>query len=173
MSRLKLTDVERVLLANQYEILAYIKNDPHYEKLACTLRDGHEWLYSQDLDHISENLAADKAEHVIKILGIYGDMHASFEKLSNQDGIDAGSLSFPGFDGNNEADLYSFARALQANGKFEKTLGPNPRNSHHPTTEMYERMIEKHRELNKPNFPYSREQIIAILDAQTHPSNKR
>ncbi len=51
MSRLKLTDVERVLLANQYEILAHIKNDPHYEKLASTLRDGHEWLYSQDLDH--------------------------------------------------------------------------------------------------------------------------
>nr|ACN22674.1 hypothetical protein [uncultured bacterium] len=40
MPRLKLTDTERLILANQYEILAALKNDDSYGRIAEELRDG-------------------------------------------------------------------------------------------------------------------------------------
>lgn len=41
MKDLELTDVERVILANQYEILSILKEDDSYGLLAQNLRDGH------------------------------------------------------------------------------------------------------------------------------------
>jgi uncharacterized protein YfbU (UPF0304 family) len=171
--RLKLSDTERLILANQYEILAALKKDESLERLAENLRDGHEWLYSQGFDWFSENLPAEDAEHVLWILGIYGDMKASFEALSDKTGIDPRLLAFPGFDGNNESELLHFAGALRKSERFVETIGPNAKNSHMPTTDTYRRMIAKWRELGEPNYPYSREQIVAILDARIHPDNRK
>ncbi len=173
MSDLKLTDAERLILANQYEILGHIKKDEHYTQMSETLRDGHEWLYQQYFESLSENLPENKAMHVLEILGIYGDLRDSFDKLSDKSEIEESQLNFPGFDGNNEAELLSFSRALRKHGRFETTIGPAAKNSHMPTTEVYARMINAWKGLGEPKYPYTREQIIAILDARIHPSNRK
>ena len=173
MRNLKLTDSERFILANQYDILALLNKDENYSLMAETLRDGHVWLYQEYFDTLSENLSDHKSDHVLSILGIYGDIKCSFDQLVDKSGIKESSLIFPGFDGNNESELLSFAQALRKHNRFSITLGDTAKNSHMPTTEMYERMIQKWDELGKPHFPYSREQIIAILDAQIHPENRK
>jgi uncharacterized protein len=173
MAHLKLTDTERLILANQYEILAHIKKDDHCFLMAKTLREGYEWLYRHYFDVLGENLATDKAEHVLNILSIYKDMKDSFSKLSNKSGISEGLLNFPGFDGNNESELLGFANALQKHASFGSTIGQPAKDSHIPTTDIYERMIRKWEELGKPRFPYSREHIIAILEARIHPDLKK
>ncbi len=128
METMKLTDAERLILANQYEILSILKSDEFLKEISDNLRDGYEWIYSQNL-HISPILSKQNVEHVIRILGIYGDMKASYEKLSDKSGIDESSLTFPGFDGNNEAELLAFAEALRKNHSFEITLGKESLNS--------------------------------------------
>jgi uncharacterized protein YfbU (UPF0304 family) len=173
MAQIKLTDLERIILANQYEILSELKSDSSYEELAENLRDGHEWLYSQYFDYISPVLSESKVEHVLSILGVYGDMRSSFDQLSDKSGIEESQLTFPGFDGNNEAELLSFAGALRKARRFENTLGKHELNSHMPTTETYQRMIEKWRELGSPNYPYGRQAIIEILAARIHPDNRK
>lgn len=170
--RLKLSDTERLILANQYEILATLKKDESLERLAQNLRDGHEWLYSQGFGWFSENLPAEAAEHVIRILGIYGDMKASFDALTDKTGIDEKLLNFPGFDDNNESELLLFTRALRKSDRFIETIGHDAKNSHMPTTATYRRMIAKWRDLGEPNYPYSRDQIAAILDARIHPDSR-
>ena len=173
MARIKLTDTERLILANQYEILAALKDDDSYARLAEQLRDGHEWLYSQSFDWLSSNLSSDKAEHVLAILGIYSDLRDSYNELSDKSGIEPHQVEFPGFDGNNESDLLAFSRALRDSDRFVDTVPERGKNSHSPTTDLYRRIIAKYRELGEPRYPLDKQTILAILDAQIHPDNRK
>jgi uncharacterized protein YfbU (UPF0304 family) len=172
MPRIKLTDAERLILANQYEILSALQKDEDYARMAETLRDGHEWLYRQYFDSLSENLPDDKVTYVLRVLDIFRNMNNSYRELADKSGIDERDLAFRGFDGNNESDLLSFAEALRKDGRFTETIGPTAKNSHMPTTAICERMIDTWRELGEPNYPYTREQIVAIVEARTHPDRK-
>jgi uncharacterized protein YfbU (UPF0304 family) len=172
MPRLKITDTERLILANQYEILATLKEDDSYAHLAEELRDGHEWLYQQHFDYLSPNMREEDSEFVVTILGIYSDLHDSYEQLSDKSGIEPRQVQFPGFDGNNEGELLSFSRALRKSARFIDTLPEHGKNSHMPTREIYGRMIAKWEELGKPRFPLSKEQISELLAARTHPYNR-
>lgn len=171
MANLKLTDVERLLLANQYDILGLLKKEDGYTKMAENLRDGHKWIYEQDATYISDNLPDDDANHVLTILGIYSDLRYSYKQLSDKSGIDEHALIFPGFDGNNEAELRHFAHALSKNGRYIETVGRDARNSHMPTTDMYRRQISEWKNLGSPKYPFSKEQVEKIIDARTHPAN--
>ena len=173
MRDIELTDKERLFLANQYEILAALNNDEHLALMAETLKAGHKWLYDQFFDSLSENLPDSQAQHVLTILGIFGDMQASYDNLTDKSGIDQKTLPFPGFDGNNESELLSFADSLIKHGRFESTLGKSARNSHMPTTDLYRRMIQRWKELGSPNYPYGKETIQEILAARIHPDNRK
>ncbi len=173
MAKIKLTDVERLILANQYEILSKLNDDETYATWAETLRSGQEWLYSQYFDHLSPNLPEREAEHVLTILGIFSDLRDSYSQLSDKTGIDSSQVEFPGFDGNNESELLGFARALRKHDRFADIVGEHAKNSHMPTTEMYERMIERWRELGEPAYPYDKKTIEEILAARIHPSNRK
>lgn len=173
MRDIELTDKERLLLANQYEILATLNDDDNYALMAETLRAGHKWLYDQFFDSISENLPDSQAQHVLRILGVYGDLQASYHDLADKSGIDEKELTFPGFDGNNESELLSFADSLIKHRRFELTLGKTARNSHMPTSDIYGRMIQRWQELGSPNYPYSKKAIQEILAARIHPEHRK
>ncbi|ANQ84338.1 hypothetical protein dqs_1284 [Azoarcus olearius] len=130
-------------------------------------------MYEQHATTISENLPESQVEHVLNILGIYSDLRDSYQSLSDKSGIESHLVTFPGFDGNNEAELLHFAQALSTNGNYSETIGKTARNSHMPTTDMYNRMIDAWEKLGKPRYPLSREQIMNILDARIHPSNRK
>lgn len=167
MANLNLTDAERLILANQYEILSHLTPDPSLSDLARNLRDGHKWLYQDSLQFKPE-LDAATQEHVLQIMDIYHLMNISYQKLADKTGIDAKGLHFPGFDGNNESDEYSFANALARSGRYNELLGDAGKNSHGATTEMYTRMIGAWRKLGEPKFPLTKEHIASILAAQRH-----
>ena len=173
MAKLQLTDIERLLLANQYDILGLLKKDDSYTKMAENLRDGHKWIYEHHATQISDNLPDEEAEHVLTILGIYSDLLDSYRQLSDRSGIDEHAVTFPGFDGNNEAELLHFASALSKNGNYSETIGKDARNSHMPTTDMYRRQIAEWNALGSPAFPFSKEQVLKIVVARTHPSNRK
>lgn len=174
MRNLKLTDNERLMLANQYEIMSMLdKHSSEYNLLMSeTLRAGHKWLYDQFFDSLSENLSDTDAQHVLKILGIYSDLRDSYNKLEDKSEIDEKDLNFPGFDGNNEGEYLSFARNLLKHRRFETTLGKTAINSHMPTTDIYKRMINCWESLGEPYYPYPKDTIIKILAARIHPSKR-
>lgn len=166
MRNLTFTDTERIILANQYEILAALKNDPHFTQLAEALRDGHKWLYEQSFTWVSEVMPDKVAEDVLKTIEIYSAMKDSYRDLADKSGIEERLLEFRGFDGNNEGELLHFARALRVNDRYTETLGTGDLNSHMPMCEMYDRMVAAWDMLGRPEYPYSRETIIAILEAR-------
>ena len=173
MRDIELTDKERLFLANQYEILAALNDDEHYALMAETLKAGHKWLYDQFFDSLSEDLPDSQAQYVLTILGIFGDLQATYDNLTDKSDIDEKVLPFPGFDGNNESELLSFADSLIKHGRFESTLGKSARNSHMPTSDIYRRMIQRWNELGSPNYPYSKAVIQQILAARIHPDHRK
>lgn len=160
-----LTDTERLILANQYEILSKLDQNEsdHFANLSRNLRDGYKWLYDQAFERVSPVLDSDSTALVLKILGIYGDMKSSYENLADKSGVDAHLVEWPGFDGNNEAELLGFTDALIAAGRFTNTLGEHAKNSHCPTIATYRRMIARWEQLGSPHYPYAKEQIQEIL----------
>ena len=172
MRDIELTNKDRLFLANQYEILAALNDDKHYALMAETIKAGHKWLYNQFFDSLSENLPDSQALYVLRILGIFGDLKSSYDNLPDKTGIDEQTLTFSGFDGNNECELLSFADSLIKHGRFEMTLGKCARNSHMPTAGIYGRMIQRWEELGSPSYPYSKETIQEILAARIHPDNR-
>jgi uncharacterized protein YfbU (UPF0304 family) len=169
MAGLALTDVERLLLANQYEILGLLKKDDDYSRMAENLRDGHKWLYEQQATQISENLLDADVDHVLSILAIYSDLRDSYNQLPDKLEVDEHLVEFPGFDGNSESELLHFSRALSEHGNYSETIGKDARNSHMPTTDMYRRMIAEWMRLGEPRYPLSKDQILNIVQARVHP----
>lgn len=165
---MELTDAERLILSNQYQLLAKLEDDDHYALMAETLRDGHKWLYKQYFEHLQPPMDDDKATFVLDVLDIYRAMKHSYRDLKDKSGIDADDVEFPGFDGNNEAELLNFADALLKHRRFQDTLRKHGNNSHMPTVEIYRRMIQCWKDMGKPNYPYSKEQIQQLLDARKY-----
>jgi uncharacterized protein YfbU (UPF0304 family) len=165
---MELTDAERLILSNQYQLLAKLEDDDHYALMAETLRNGHKWLYEEYFQHLQPDLDDDKAEFVVDILDIYSAMRSSYRDLEDQSGVDADDVKFPGFDGNNEAELLVFADALLKHRRFEDTLRKHGNNSHMPTVDGYRRMIQTWEDMGRPTYPYSKEQIQELLEARKY-----
>lgn len=166
-----ITDKERLILANQYEILSKLdKNEgDYYARLAGNLRQGHAWLYNQAFDHLAPVLADEQASLVTTILGIYADMKNSYRDIKEEtEGIDESRLEFPGFDGNNESELLGFTGALLEDGRYVHLLGKTALNSHCAMEDTYSRMIGRWHELGEPRYPLSKEHIQSLLSANRY-----
>lgn len=163
---MELTDAERLILSNQYEILAKLDDNEEYAKMAETLRCGYKWLYEEYFDHIWPNLDDDKATLVVDTLDIYGFIKHSYRDLTDRTGIDQSDVEFPGFDGNNEANFRGFAQALLEHRRFEDTLGKQAKNSGFPMVDGYVRMVRTWNEMGRPVYPLSKDQIQELLDAK-------
>lgn len=166
-----LNDKERFTLAMQFEILDVLKPNNGYGDYAQSLQNGHKWLYDDIFTVMCENLPDEKARYVLDVLSLYSDMKYSFEHMDNKAGIEECEVRFPGFDGNNETDLLSFAEDLLKYHHYESVLQDRDLNSHSQTTEIYQRMLTKWRELGSPRAPLPKETIQDILAARRHPGN--
>ncbi|SDG83498.1 MULTISPECIES: YfbU family protein [unclassified Duganella] len=164
------TDAERVILANQYDILGRLdeSNRKDYERTAAALRDGHSYIYDQVFDWVSPVLAQEKQEFVLAVLNLYSNLNNSVRHYGPDAGIAKEDLAWPGFDGNNESDLYSFSCALAKSGRYPELLGEEGINSHSHTLDIYKRMLKRSIEVNA-HYPLNVDQAMQILDARRYP----
>lgn len=161
---LKLTDSERLILANQYKILALLEEDSSYQDLSDQLLDGHSWLYSDALDRqLSAPLSEEAQNYVVNVLAIYDTLHFSYRDLKDKSGIDPHKVEFPGFDGNNESKLMHFTNALRKSNRFVELIPEHGKNSHGTTSARYQRLLENHEKMGKPHYPLSKVQILELL----------
>jgi hypothetical protein len=166
-----LTKKDRVVLINQYRILALLKPDDasHYEELIEILDHGYEIFYSVLDQWISDDMPNDEGRLVLDILGLYRCIENYKRKTKNKKVISHRYGYFHGFDGNNETAFMSFSRFLIIKqGKFseqEPYLRENDScNSHSPKLDKYMRMIAKWKEADQ-EYDLSEEQILEILEA--------
>lgn len=168
MSNLEnLTDTERLILANQYEILSKFEDSDYgveyYKKLSNNLRLGYKWLYQDHFQCLSDVLEDNDTELVVKTLSLYRTLKNNYEDLDDKSVIDEIKITFKGFDGNNERRLMSFTQALKEDDRFTDIIDNGLMNSHSPKKNQYQKMLNKWKELGEKE-KLTPEEMISIVE---------
>jgi uncharacterized protein YfbU (UPF0304 family) len=167
-----LSKTERLILTNQYRILEKLfpSESESYSQFQKILENGYQLHYCEIFQNINEEpMPREQSREVLDILNMYQEMNNCYDRLDDKSGIDPQDLKFPGFDGNNETELLSYARYyVEDLGRYSR-LGITYFNSHHPTIEMYRRMLEEYR---KATIAVQKDDVIRILAAGIHPDNR-
>ncbi|WHQ74633.1 YfbU family protein [Pantoea sp. Lij88] len=183
---MKYTQAEKLqilLLCDIHEALGIEHSyDPELIREAVTTDNlwSLEWEYS-NLSTQEDNPA--EVKHVCDVLDMYNMLKFTYDHLSSNDQTKLAeevphfspehSLTFPGFDGNNEGRLMGVARILNRMGRFNTQ--EITKNSHHPTYETSERMLGVYLP-ERSNFHHQRgityEALKDTLLARIHPSNR-
>jgi uncharacterized protein YfbU (UPF0304 family) len=168
---MKLSKKDRIILINQYRILAALSKgeESHYLELIQILGDGYEVFYSMVDEWVSADMPEEEGRFVLNVLELYRAIEDVKRSTRDSRLVDHSFSIFPGFDGNNESKYLGFCRFLiETQGKFqeqEQYLSRNDgMNSHTPMIKKYRRMIEAAGDLNVVRR-LSPEKLLAILDA--------
>ena len=177
---------DRLILANQYEILARLSTDEYevkqYENMRDILYKGYVWGYDLVSEGLYNEMSEVECRFVLDVLDMYGNLYFSWERSDEaKKSIQETLVLFKGFDLNDtqESKYYSFYRFLVEdlnrfnefkdwldNGKIDGF------NSHGfgPSMEKLERMVQKSKELNKirlerHDLHFTKDEIEEILNA--------
>lgn len=120
---------------------------------------------------------------VANVLDLFTRLERSYESLSapekaeleDQSPIHGKDVSFKGFDGNGgDRNGYSTTETfVNQMGRWSNFKGRSF-NSHMPSSEIYDRMLNAYDSLNKNNTPweFSVDEMAHILNAAIHPDNR-
>ncbi|MDQ8952182.1 YfbU family protein [Acinetobacter rudis] len=162
-----LTDTERLILANQYEILSKLSDSQYekddYKQLSDNFRHGYKWLYKEHFQVVSDVLDDADTSLVVETLSLYRTLKNNYDDLTDKAGIDEHKITFLGFDGNNERRLMNFTKALKENNRFTEIIEKGLMNSHSPMRQKYQKMLNKWKELDKKET-LTLEELIFITD---------
>lgn len=129
-------------------------------------------------NHFRQSETPAEVKYVMDVLDLWELLEASIEDLSDEDrsqlDLSAGAATFPGFDGNTEYELSSIAHVLTDELNKWPNFKDRIHNSHMPTTDLYQRMLEEKDQqvdVYQPGL-LSLDQIQAILRARIHPSRR-
>jgi uncharacterized protein YfbU (UPF0304 family) len=86
----KLTKVERWILANQYKILEQVDPDnvEHYQTMQELLEKGYETEYRWKTQHIYDDddvVTEEKGHYVINVLAMYDALQQSYQRLADKE----------------------------------------------------------------------------------------
>jgi uncharacterized protein len=170
---MKLNKKDRLLLINQYRILAALdKNEEsYYLELIEILQHGYSIFYSKIDEWVSDDLSEEKCKFVLEILDLYRAIE-DVKRLTKDNQLTSHTYGiFRGFDGNNESEYLGFCRFLvERQGKFQEQkqyLQKNDgMNSHMPMVSKYERMLRVKKTLVLPDsWRLTLDQALQVLNA--------
>ena len=143
-----LSKVERLTLANQFQLLSEQDNE-YYDKKRCLqfvtiLMDGYELLYDDIFSGMDEEVSSEQCRFVLDVLSMYRIISNSFHRLSKTT-LTEEDIAFAGFDGNEETKEYSFLKFFINDYDRFRELKKNKymeENSHSRMVPRYIRQLE-------------------------------
>lgn len=149
MSYTQAEKIQILLLCDIHEALG-IKNSYDASLIKEAVETDNIWAINWEYHSLSTGEDnPDEVRHVCAVLDMYDMLQFTYDNLSPAQQAQlandvphfnpAHSLTFPGFDGNNEGRLMSVARMLTKMGRFNTQQ--ITKNSHHPTYDTSERML--------------------------------
>ncbi|SRR6266540_352616 len=163
-----LSKSERLILANQYKILESLEpSERDYAKAIEALENGYELAIDDLFSSIFEGLSSEQCRFVIKSMAMYDALQRSYKSLADKKSIEARKVKFPGFDGNNETELMSYAQfVVEREERFTYLeTGDDGFNSHTEMSERYRAMLAVWHSIEEP-YDLSSDQMARILDAR-------
>ena len=170
---MKLQKKDRLLLINQYKILAALDKgeESHYLELIEILERGYSIFYSMIDERVSEDMPEETGRFVLEVLDLYRAIEDVKRSSKDSQLIGHTYSVFRGFDGNQESDYLGFCRFLiEKQGKFQEQkqyLQKNDgMNSHTQMVEKYRRMLEAKKAITAPDSGrLTVEQALKVLGA--------
>lgn len=150
---------ERLILANQYEILSKISEDKsdasYFENLAEIFRSGYTRNYEEAFRGFEENeLSQEDCKFVVDVLNLYRELYKTWEELEEvHEILEEDDVLFQGFDGNEEDQYYAYCKFLVEDqglwGELKDLMkeGKINLNSHWPMRNKYENYLLKLKEI--------------------------
>jgi len=141
---MELSEKDRLILSNQYEILEKLDPDQaeRYQRLREILQRGYSAEYGEMIS-LSDPLSTEECKEVSSIIEMHRQLQRCNEVLDPSSRVDPKSLKFDGFDGNEETAYYLYATFLVETLKRWSEFASIELNSHHETLDGYRRMLEQ------------------------------
>lgn len=144
-------DVQRLMLANQFRILAKLdgeEEDGYNNKKAEILEKGYEWHYSDIFEDISGPLPKEVSDETMDILEMFRHLGAYIEQLPEDQRatLDLRRLSFDGFDQNNDRHYNYMRFIVEKDGRYEDHKGTNFNSHTSSSIGKYRRMLNIYNE---------------------------
>lgn len=164
---MKLTRVERWILANQYRILQELSEQPTklYDQVIQILEQGYEDEYDFAAQYLrDETLPHIIAEEVKDILRMFSEFQWIRDQVTLRDYRHEALFHFWGFDGNNNHEYLAYASFLLERGDFRDLGMTSCANSHSDTIETYRSMVRLWKALPSHGLDMTESDVLAILD---------
>ena len=152
---MKLSQIERLMLANQFKILEKLYPDKAemYARYCDALEDGYTREYSDLVGHLSRELSEDECNEVWDIFDMYRAIQSSYRQLSDKGDISEEDVRFEGFDGNDrvgEGPLMSYALYIVKDGRsYRDVQRSEGMNSHIRKLDHYRAMFKEWEDAGK------------------------
>ena len=164
-----MTNIERVILFNQFQILA--KLDPnekgYYERSAKALQSGYSGNY-EFLETLSPELSEQECQIVWRTLDMYDAMRTSWVALTDKGNVKEQEIVYRGFDGNNETQYMGYSQFIVEECERFTYMGIKDHNSHMEMIPGYLRMLAAWAQF-KESHNMTAEQLRAVLTASHYP----
>jgi uncharacterized protein YfbU (UPF0304 family) len=146
---MNLTRLDRLLLINQYRILEALYPDEAVELsgLRKALESGYKLHYEWNFTNVADNeMSEQDSEFVLEVLQMYRCLHDAYNNhKGNLGDVAPDKLRFPGFDANEESQLYGYARYFLSDlDRYVELRGDSAIpdfNSHWPMRSTYQSML--------------------------------
>jgi hypothetical protein len=141
-----MSTTERLILSNQYRILAILcpEEATYFDHARRIVESGYEEHYDELGDINPDPLSREASKEVLDIMTMFSCLKDAYDRLHDKSDIEEREIRFDGFDGNNEGELLSYADFFcnQEDRRFTDLVSKHVPNRHSPRIEMYRRMLE-------------------------------
>lgn len=183
MSYTQADKLQLLMLCDIHEALG-IKNSFDADLIREAVSTDNLWAIDWEASSISSGEdTPEEVKFVCDVLDMYNFLSFSYHNLSAEEKVMISqevkyfnadeSVTFPGFDGNQEGKLMSIAYMLKKLNRF--TSQDITKNSHMPTIAIYRRMLDVFlpaRDAFIPGKGISYEDLKNTLRARVHPDNR-
>lgn len=180
-----LSDGEKLIAVMLSELIQKlgVETDTDVGLVQKVIYGGHYWALGWEMQGIFHGHAdkQSRVSFVVDVLDMWTFLEEAYEELSDEDKAWLAKeaepfgthVTFTGFDGNNEVEYMSIARFLvddlQRFSRFRE--GHRDLNSHHPTLEMYGRMVRAFEPIRKTLIGrrMNASEVATVLNARRRP----
>jgi uncharacterized protein YfbU (UPF0304 family) len=178
----QLSDGEKLIAMMLSELIKKqgIEIETNVDLVQKVILGGHYWALGWEMPSVFHGHAdkQSRVRFVVDVLDMWSFIEEAFEKLGEDDRKRLAEeakpfgerVQFPGFDGNNESEYFSIASFLVNDLKrFSRfRVGHRDLNSHHPTLEIYSRMLRVFQPIRQTLIGrgLSVDDLIAILNSK-------
>jgi uncharacterized protein len=151
-----LTVAERMMLSNQYRLMALLEPSAakYHLKHARIVEEGYELDFQWMTQYLSDPFPRRKCHEVLRILDMYSSLIYSYLALTDKEDIGPHDVQFGGFDGNNETDYMAYATfVIFEQEKFAvlKEVDGLSMDSHFPTLRRHQSQLLRWVALGEPH----------------------